>query len=179
MSRKWRGCLVFVWTEQFGLHLIDLSFFKLQLRLQWLNLHTHIIMSSTLHCEDMCCAFLFSSSPSCWALSHGRFALSVSESPGGSGSAFQSPSPAEMLSGNLSGHGSLRSSTRFHPLPPSASITYMSSHIKQKSCCTPTLNILSDWIVERQESFRRINLKTLAVAFGQSLLLYKNWSTTK
>lgn len=39
-SSQWRGHLVFVWTVQLGLHLIDFCFFKLQLWLQRLNLNT-------------------------------------------------------------------------------------------------------------------------------------------
>lgn len=39
VALKRRGHLVFVWTEQFGLHFVDLCVFKLQFSLQRMNLH--------------------------------------------------------------------------------------------------------------------------------------------
>ena len=70
----------------------------------------------------------FSSSPSCWAPSPCHSALSVSESPAASGSLSASPSPAELISENPAGHGSPRSSTLFHPQPPSADDTKTHTH---------------------------------------------------
>lgn len=76
----------------------------------------------------ICVSISSTSSPSCWAPSPCRSALSASESPGEPGAVSEFPFLAELLSESLSGHGSHRSSTE-SPLPPRLTNNIHPTHI--------------------------------------------------